>query len=129
MTVDAGMRHFIEQIHQAGRRFVIAVTGGGASAAGALLAVPGGSKSILEVTVPYDEAAFVDLLGRRPEHFCSPETAAAMAERSIERARWLSAGAVAGIGCTASLVSDRPKRGDHRVHICARTDEMRHSFS
>jgi hypothetical protein len=34
----------------------------------------------------------------------------------------LSDGAVlAGIGCTASLVSDRPKRGPHRIHVAYQT--------
>src|SRR5919199_177067 len=29
---------------------------------------------------------------------------------------------VAGVGCTASLRSDRPKRGDHRFHLSVETD-------
>ena len=32
-------------------------------------------------------------------------------------------GALVGVGCTASLVSGRPKRGDHRCHIATYTNE------
>jgi hypothetical protein len=46
-----------------------------------------------------------------------------MARRAIERARTLAPGErVAGIGCTASLATDRPKKGDHRAHLSIETD-------
>src|SRR5262249_45764841 len=52
------------------------------------------------------------------DSFCSAETALAMAVRAHERARWLTPGEdVLGLGCTASLVTDRPKRGEHRLHV------------
>src|SRR5579871_5317525 len=102
--MEPATRRLIEAIHQGPTRYVLALTGGGASAAGLLLSVPGGSRSILEVSVPYDERALVDFLGRRPEQFCSPATGAAMAAVALGRARWLAPGeAVAGLGCTASL--------------------------
>lgn len=45
-----------------------------------------------------------------------------MAQRALERARWLAPGqSVAGIACTASLRSDHPKRGEHRFHITIQT--------
>ncbi len=116
--MDPATRRLIEAIHAASPKAVLALTGGGTQAAAHLLNVPGGSRTILEILVPYSEQALADFLGRRPESFCSPETAAAMADRALERARWLAPGeAVVGLGCTASLVSDRPKRGDHRCHI------------
>ena len=41
-----------------------------------------------------------------------------MARRAFERARRLAPlAAVAGLGCTAGLVSDKPKRGEHRFHL------------
>jgi hypothetical protein len=46
-----------------------------------------------------------------------------MAVRARERARALAPRtAVAGVGCTASLRSDRPKRGDHRVYLAVDSD-------
>jgi hypothetical protein len=50
------------------------------------------------------------------------ETARAMAARALERARELAPGMeVAGAACTASLRSDRPKRGDHRFFVVVQT--------
>src|SRR5262245_57190102 len=118
--MDPATRALIEAIHHAPLRCVVAVTGGGAQAAGLLLTVPGGSRTVLEVAVPYHEQALVEFLGRRSEQFCSAAAARDMAVRALERARWLAPGeAVVGVGCTASLATDRPKRGDHRLHVAA----------
>ena len=34
-----------------------------------------------------------------------------------------------GIGCTAALATDRPKRGDHRCHVSARTEDELVTYS
>lgn len=116
----------IERIHASGRRVAVAVTGGGSGAIATLLRVPGASRTLVEAVVPYSYEALVDFLGRRPERSCSPETAAAMALRARERAAALvgsTAGPLVGLGVTASLASDRPKRGDHRGHLAVATDD------
>jgi hypothetical protein len=116
--MDPALRTLIARLHESPFSYVLAVTGGGAGVASWLLSIPGGSRTVLEVVVPYSEAALCDYLGHRPESFCSSETARLMARRALERARWLAPGQpVLGIGCTASLRSDRPKRGDHRFHL------------
>lgn len=116
--MDAAVRSLIVALHQSPWHLALAVTGGGAGAAAWLLSVPGGSRTILEVVVPYAEAALADYLGHRPASFCSVATSQALASRALARARWLAPGApVVGIGCTASLRSDRPKHGEHRFHI------------
>lgn len=86
--------------------------------------MPGGSASVLEAIVPYSIEALAAFLGAKPEHACSEATARGMAMAAYERGRALAgdAGPVAGIGCTASLASDRPKRGAHRAHIAWQTD-------
>ncbi len=120
--MDPQQRALISAFHAAGQRCVLAITGGGTGAAAWLLAVPGGSRSVLEVVVPYDERSLEEFLGQRPHSFCAPETARWMARRARERARWLAPGqAVAGIACTASLRTDRPKHGAHRFHIAIQT--------
>lgn len=128
--MDPQRRTLISAFHSAGQRCVLAVTGGGTGVAGWLLSVPGGSRSLLEVVVPYDERSLEDFLGQRPLSFCSLETARSMARRARERARWLAPGqAVAGIACTASLRSDRPKHGDHRFHIAIQTIQHISTYS
>lgn len=128
--MDPNWRALIATFHSAGLRCVLAVTGGGAGAVSSLLSVPGGSRSILEVVVPYDERSLEEFLGHRPHSFCSPETARSMARRACERARWLATGeAVVGIACTASLQSDRPKHGDHRFCLAIQTTQHTFTFS
>jgi hypothetical protein len=113
----------IEAIHHSAGKCVLAMTGGGTGAAASLLGVPGGSRTILEVVVPYHEESLVQFLGNRPAQFCSAPTSRAMARRAYERATWLAPGQrVLGVGCTASLATDRPKRGDHRFHVTCHND-------
>ena len=117
---------------------VLAITGGGSRAIAELLEQPGGSRTLLEAVVPYSAAAMSDWLGAQPEHFCEPATARAMAMAAFRRAERLAglsaekrvpagdlpSDAFAGIGCTASLASDRPKRGAHRIHVAAQTSRL-----
>jgi hypothetical protein len=117
-TMDPAVRQLVEAIHQTGGKTVLAVTGGGTGAAALLLGIPGGSRTILEVITPYHEQALVQFLGHRPLQFCSAATSRELAIRAYERASWLAPGVeVLGVGCTASLASDRPKCGDHRFHL------------
>ena len=110
-------------IHGSGRKIVIAVTGGGSGAIAALLQTPGASRTILEAVVPYSHAALVDWIGAIPEQACSAATARAMAVAAFERARQFAPDADRegwlGIGATASLATDRPKRGERRIHLAS----------
>jgi nicotinic acid mononucleotide adenylyltransferase/nicotinamide mononucleotide (NMN) deamidase PncC len=116
----------IRQIHGSPGQMVIAITGGGSQAIGQLLSVPGGSRTLLEAIVPYSSQSLVEILHTRPENFCSPRTSRLMAMAAFQRARRLQPVQAAtppavGIGCTASLASDRPKRGAHRIHVAFQT--------
>ena len=124
---DAAWRQLISALHASGRKAALAITGGGSGAVGELLRVPGGSRLLIEAQVPYDALALAAFLGFAPEQACSVDTAVAMA-RSIRAraARLMRAGTdPIGLGATAALVSDRPRKGEHRFHIafadCART--------
>lgn len=113
-------RPLVEQIHTAGYQCALAITGGGSRAISELLTLPGASASILEVVVPYSGQALTDYLGGLPDQSCSESTARAMAMAAFQRACQLStadAKALRGIGVTASLATNRPKRGPHRIHI------------
>src|SRR5262245_40908585 len=113
----------IADVHGSGHRAVLAITGGGTGAIAELLRVPGGSRLLLEAIVPYDARALSEFLGAAPAQASSVETAVAMADRARARASVLAEpGATPiGLGATASLVSDRPKQGDHRCHIAVAT--------
>ena len=117
--VDTAWRQLIPALHASGRKAALAITGGGSGAVGELLRVPGGSRLLIEAQVPYDEQALAAFLGFAPAQACSSDTAVAMARTARARAAKLGpAGAdLVGLGATAALVSDRPRRGEHRFHI------------
>jgi nicotinamide mononucleotide (NMN) deamidase PncC len=116
---DAAWRQTISAIHASGRKAALAITGGGSGAIGELLRVPGGSRLLIEAQVPYDEQALATFLGFAPEQASSADTAIAMARSARARAAKLVPADtdLAGLGATAALVSDRPRRGEHRFHI------------
>lgn len=93
----------------------------------ALLQTPGASRSILEAVVPYSETALADWLGGRPDQFCSEATARAMAMASFIRARRLAPDddprRLLGASLTASLATDRVKRGSLRLHLAIQSAE------
>lgn len=109
----------ISALHASGRKAALAITGGGSGAIGELLRVPGGSRLLVEAQVPYDENALATFLGFAPSQACSSATAIAMARSARARAAKLlqGNGEIIGLGATAALVSDRPRRGEHRFHI------------
>lgn len=113
----------VRQIHAAPQRAVLAITGGGSEAISRLLVVPGASRTVLEALVPYSEPALIEFLRAKPEHFCAARTARAMAMAAYQRAlQWRAGthdptGPVLGIACTASLASEPPKKGPHRLHV------------
>ena len=127
--MDAAWRQTIAAMHASGRQAVLAITGGWSGAIAELLRVPGGSRLLLEALVPYDLGALTAFLGAEPAQACSVETAVAMARRARERAAsFAPAGSkLVGLGATASLVSDRPKQGEHRCHIAVTTDDGTHA--
>jgi nicotinamide mononucleotide (NMN) deamidase PncC len=116
---DATWQHLISALHASGRKAALAITGGGSGAVGELLRVPGGSRLLIEAQVPYDALALATFLGFAPAQACSADTAMAMARSVRARAaRLVPAGTdLVGLGATAALGSDRPRKGEHRFHI------------
>ncbi len=116
---DVTWRESISAIQASGRKAAIAITGGGSGAINELLRVPGGSRLLIEAQVPYDAQALQAFLGYAPAQASSSGTAIAMARSALERAARLAPAStdVVGLGATAALVSDRPRKGEHRFHI------------
>lgn len=121
------MSDLIRQIHASPYRGVLAVTGGGSGAISQLLTVAGASRTVLEAVVPYSQRSLSEWVGGRIDSACSEATARAMAMAAYGRARKLEGTEsdppdhLFGIGCSASLATDREKRGDHRVHVALQT--------
>ena len=102
-------------IHEAEPQGVFVVTGGGSGLLSRLLSVPGASATVLEASIPYASQALTDYLGAAPEQWCSALTARRLAMQAFSRARAL--GGEFGFAITASLATNRPKRGDHRAYL------------
>jgi hypothetical protein len=116
---DAAWQQLISAVHASGRKAALAITGGGSGAVGELLRVPGGSRLLIEAQVPYDASALATFLGFAPAQASSADTAIAMAHGARARAAKLmpADAELVGLGATAALVSDRPRKGEHRFHI------------
>jgi hypothetical protein len=120
--MDVTLRDLVQQIHDTPPRIVLVTAGAGTDALSWLLGVAGASRTLIEALVPYDAAAFNDFLDQQPDQYVSADTAALLAGRALTRGRWLCPEeTVIGVACTATIVTDRPKRGEHRAHIATWT--------
>jgi hypothetical protein len=111
----------IEKAHATPHKAVIVVAGAGTQALAWLLGVPGASRTVLETLVPYGRLSMIDFLGHEPAQFVSPQTARDMAKAAYRRGMSLREddSPVVGLACTATIATDRPKRGEHRCSIAA----------
>jgi len=109
----------VTRIHGSPARCVLYLTGGGSLVVAQLLGVPGASRTVLEVMVPYSRRALSELLGTDPPQALCAAVAAQLADRAYRRALHLDdeAGPVFGLGATAGLATDRIRRGPHRCFV------------
>ena len=117
--VTALVRKFHEQPHPPG--LVLYLTGGCMQLVPMLLTVPGASRTVLELQVPYSQRSLRQLIDTEPAQYVSADVARQLARQAFLRAQELSGsadgagvGRCLGLGCTAALRSDPPKRGAHR---------------
>ncbi len=118
-AMDAKTQQLVQAIHDCPTQLVYVAAGAGTQALSDILSVAGATRTLLEALVPYSEAAFIDFLGQRPDQFVHYKTAKLMAGRALTRARQLDEinTPLIGVACTATIITDRPKKGEHRAHI------------
>ncbi len=114
----------IVKIHATPHKAALVVAGAGSSALSWLLGISGASRTLLEARVPYGRFSMIDLVGREPAQYVSPQNARDMARAAYRRGLTLREddSPVVGLACTATIATDRPKRGDHRACIAAWDD-------
>ena len=117
--MDIKVRELVETLHASERMASMAIAGAGTQAVGWILGVAGASRTVLDVQIPYASSAVVDYIGFEPGQFVSAETARSLARAAYFRAVDLRSGIspVAGVACTATIATDRAKRGEHRCHV------------
>ena len=118
--MDEDVRRLVQTIHNQSGRVVLVTAGAGTYALAWLLGVAGASRTLIESLVPYDWNAFDDFLGQTPAKYVEADTARLLAGRALTRARWLvrnNEEHLVGVACTATIITDRPKKGEHRAHV------------
>jgi hypothetical protein len=122
--MEKEIRKLVQLFHDTPGRIVYVTAGAGSKALSWLQGVAGASRTLLEGLVPYQEPAFNDFLGFKPDQYVSPETAGLLAGNAFQRAIFLGdrmpegeQRPVIGLVCTATIATDRLKRGEHRAHI------------
>ncbi|MCB9077761.1 MAG: hypothetical protein H6631_09235 [Anaerolineaceae bacterium] len=115
------MTAVVTAIHNTPEKVVLEFAGAGSLALAWLHRVGGSSRTILEATDRYAAASLTGLIGFQPEQFVSRGVAVAMAAAAYQRAQTLAEPEtpLLGIGCTATIATDRTKRGQHRACVAA----------
>ena len=124
-AMDTGLRVAVEAIHRSPTMAAVIASGGGAWSLAWLLGAPGASRTLLDVQVPYSAAAMGRLLGRVPDKAASRVAAEDIARTAYARALDLrpDGARAVGIGATAAIATDRPRRGEHRCFVASWTAE------
>jgi hypothetical protein len=131
MKLTPAHEELITAIHNHPARLMLVVAGAGTQALAELLSVGGASRTLLEALIPYSSQSFDEFLGCRPKQYAAAETARLAAGRALVRAQKLAEEKwpLAGLACSATIATDRPKRGEHRAHIAAWQPERLLSYS
>ena len=138
-SAHSSAESLVSLIHDTPTQLVAHVTGGGASAIAAMLAVPGASRTVVEANVPYAQTCGWDTIGRstdgyldsasvhqKPDgfSFASPDAAIAFAIAAYRRCVAVSSPGTpcAGVAAACALASNRTLKGGTRVHIAYAND-------
>ncbi len=121
-----------EKLKEANVNIHLIATGAGAGLQQQLWETPGSSVYLSGCSFPYAQDEQEELLGFKPEHFCSEEAAVDLASSAYMKAYKFGGKNPIGIGLTASVASEKIHRGDHRVYICVITNDsvklLHHTF-
>ncbi len=115
----------VRLIHAAPTRVCAVVTGAGVLSLAWLFGEPGASRTFLDAQVPYSMRALDEYVGVDAEQHVSALEADRMAAAALKRGRNLcgSPGLLAGVACTATIATDRIKKGEHRCAVAWRRDD------
>ena len=115
----------IQRIHGNSSKVSLLLAGGGTNFVNDLLTEPGASRTILDLQIPYSESSMIKILGDSPDKFVSLSVAKKMAKIAYSRSLFLrmNKDPVLGLACTASIATDRSKKGSHEVHVVGHSSD------
>jgi hypothetical protein len=119
MQPDAVTLDLLPRLFDSGRKLVYEFTGAG-SLALACFTRPAGRRDWSWRRATDIAGSVVELLGHEPAKAVSADAAAAMAHRAYRRAVRLAGEGdppCLGLACTATIATDRTKRGEHACHV------------
>jgi hypothetical protein len=131
MNPDPPTLQTIQRLFDSGRKLVYEFTGAGSLALAWLHSVGGSSRLLLEACDRYSAGSLAQLLRTPPAKPVSAETASHMAHKAYRRAVRLSEGAspCVGLACTATIATDRTKRGEHACHVAVQDRHGRTDYA
>lgn len=131
-SIPSDISELVRSIHARPGKLVLAVTGAGTQSIFWLFSEPGTSRTVLDVHVPYSTAALDAFTQHQADQHVSSEEALLMAHRALGIAQQHVPGQdgdayalLAGISCTAAIVTDRERRGENRCHVAFATSDGR----
>ena len=121
----------VRLVHAAPTRVCAVVTGGGVLSLAWLFGEPGASRTFLDAQIPYSMRALDEYVGVDAEQHVSPLEASRMATTALMRGQHLAGSTenIAGVSCTATIATDRPKRGEHRCATAWEHEDGRAVYS
>ncbi len=119
LPAPADLAVLLERIHASPVQLVLEFTGAGSVALAWLHSLGGSSRTVLEASDRYASSSLTDAIGYRPARSTSVEASVALAGVALRRARFLAQPGtpVSGIGASATIATDRSKRGEHRAVV------------
>ena len=119
--MSSRLEAILTAIHATPHRMTMSFAGAGSQALTWLHSVGGSSRTVLEATDRYTPLSLIEGTGFTPKRFTSLRVARALAASALERARYLDDRfPLFGLGCTATIATDRTKRGDHRCAVAVK---------
>jgi hypothetical protein len=127
---DQMIRSMVLALHASPAQGAFVVTGAGSRYLSWLFGEAGSSATVLDAQIPYAEHALNDYVGQAAEQHVSEVEAIAMAEEAYWKALRLDAlthpesigeRQIIGVACTATIATNRLKRGEHCARMAVRT--------
>jgi hypothetical protein len=135
------LEQLVQKIHATPNKGVIIPTGGGTEVFPLLLAIGGGSNTLLDGQIPYKEFQTDEILGGKPEKYVSELTARQLAMAAYQKAVAIRAKdtvsypddtedyPVFGVACTVSLQKTPEERAGRKHYIYAALQTGRKTVS